>query len=37
MDEAFAQFSKWGVKGVKIDFMDRNDAKMVKLLRTSSY
>ena len=29
MDEAFAQFSKWGVKGVKIDFMDRNDAKMV--------
>ena len=29
MDEAFAQFYKWGVKGVKIDFMDRNDAKMV--------
>ena len=29
MDAAFEQFSKWGVKGVKIDFMDRNDAKMV--------
>lgn len=29
MDEAFSQFSKWGVKGIKIDFMDRNDAKMV--------
>lgn len=29
MDEAFALFDKWGVKGVKIDFMDRNDAKMV--------
>lgn len=29
MDEAFEQFDKWGVKGVKIDFMDRNDAKMV--------
>lgn len=29
MDAAFSQFSKWGVKGVKIDFMDRNDAVMV--------
>lgn len=29
MDEAFELFDKWGVKGVKIDFMDRNDAKMV--------
>lgn len=29
LDEAFDQFVKWGVKGVKIDFMDRNDAKMV--------
>ena len=25
----FAQFEKWGVKGVKIDFMDRNDQWMV--------
>lgn len=29
LDVAFDQFVKWGVKGVKIDFMDRNDAKMV--------
>lgn len=29
MDAAFDQFGKWGIKGVKIDFMDRNDAKMV--------
>lgn len=29
MDAAFTQFDTWGVKGVKIDFMDRNDAKMV--------
>jgi alpha-glucosidase len=29
LDAAFDQFVKWGVKGVKIDFMDRNDAKMV--------
>jgi alpha-glucosidase len=29
MKEFFAQLSRWNVKGVKIDFMDRNDAKMV--------
>ncbi len=29
MDAAFEQFKGWGVKGVKIDYMDRNDAKMV--------
>lgn len=29
MEEAFALFNEWGVKGVKIDFMDRNDARMV--------
>lgn len=29
MEEAFALFGEWGVKGVKVDFMDRNDAKMV--------
>jgi alpha-glucosidase len=29
MDEAFAQYEKWGVAGVKIDFMDRNDQEMV--------
>lgn len=29
LDEAFDRMKSWGVKGVKIDFMDRNDAKMV--------
>ncbi len=30
MDEAIAQYEKWGVKGVKVDFMQRDDQKMVK-------
>ena len=29
MDQAFPLFEKWGVAGVKIDFMDRNDQQMV--------
>jgi alpha-glucosidase len=29
MDRALDQFAKWGVKGVKVDFMDRDDQKMV--------
>ncbi|MDR0870113.1 MAG: glycoside hydrolase family 97 catalytic domain-containing protein, partial [Planctomycetaceae bacterium] len=29
MDEAFAQYEKWGIAGVKIDFMDRDDQEMV--------
>jgi alpha-glucosidase len=29
MDQAFPLFEKWGVAGVKIDFMDRNDQEMV--------
>jgi alpha-glucosidase len=29
MDEAFPLFEKWGVKGVKVDFMDRDDQEMV--------
>jgi alpha-glucosidase len=29
MDEAFATYSKMGVKGFKIDFMDRDDQNMV--------
>lgn len=29
MDAAFAQFEKWGVKGIKVDFMQRNDQVMV--------
>ena len=29
IDEAFSKYSKMGVKGFKIDFMDRDDQKMV--------
>jgi alpha-glucosidase len=29
MDQAFPIFEKWGVAGVKIDFMNRNDQEMV--------
>jgi alpha-glucosidase len=29
LDVAFEQFQKWGVKGIKIDFMDRDDQWMV--------
>ena len=34
MDEAIAQFEKWGIAGVKVDFMDRSDQWMVKWYRT---
>ncbi len=29
MDEAVTQYEKWGVKGVKVDFMQRDDQKIV--------
>lgn len=29
MDEALPAFEKWGIKGIKVDFMDRDDQKMV--------
>ncbi|MFC1508496.1 glycoside hydrolase family 97 protein [Candidatus Omnitrophota bacterium] len=29
MDEAFALYEKWGVKGVKVDYMNRDDQEMV--------
>lgn len=29
MEKVFKMVSEWGVKGLKIDFMDRNDAEMV--------
>jgi alpha-glucosidase len=29
MDQAFPQFEKWGIAGVKIDFMNRDDQQMV--------
>lgn len=31
MDEALAQYEKWGVKGIKVDFMQRDDQWMVNL------
>jgi len=33
MDEAFPLFEKWGIAGVKIDFMDRDDQGMVEFYR----
>lgn len=30
VEETFAKFEKWGVKGVKIDFLDRQDQWMVR-------
>ena len=32
MDQAFPLFEKWGVAGVKIDFMNRDDQEMVRLV-----
>jgi len=29
MDEAFATYERWGIVGIKPDFMDRNDLEMV--------
>ena len=29
LDQAMAQYEAWGLKGIKVDFMDRNDADMV--------
>jgi alpha-glucosidase len=29
MDEAFPLYEKWGVAGIKVDFMNRNDQEMV--------
>jgi alpha-glucosidase len=36
MDAAFAQFERWGVAGVKIDFLDRSDQWMVNWYRTAA-
>jgi alpha-glucosidase len=33
MEKAFSLYEKWGVAGVKIDFMDRNDQEMVDFYR----
>ena len=31
LDEAFALYEKWGVKGLMVDFMDRNDQEMIRI------
>jgi alpha-glucosidase len=36
MDAAFAQYEKWGIAGVKIDFMDRTDQWMVNWYRMAA-
>lgn len=33
MDRALDQFAAWGVRGIKVDFMDRDDQKMVGFYR----
>lgn len=33
MDRAFALYEQWGIAGVKIDFMNRNDQEMVRWYR----
>ncbi len=29
LDEAFAQYERWGIRGLMVDFMDRDDQEMV--------
>jgi alpha-glucosidase len=31
LEEAFTQFEKWGVKGMMVDFLDRDDQEMVNI------
>lgn len=31
LEEAFTQFEKWGIKGMMVDFMDRDDQEMVNI------
>jgi alpha-glucosidase len=31
IDSAFAQFEKWGIRGMMVDFMDRDDQQMVNI------
>ena len=35
-EEAFAQFEKWGIAGVKIDYMDRSDQWMINWVRSTA-
>ncbi|MBC7417474.1 MAG: glycoside hydrolase family 97 catalytic domain-containing protein, partial [Pedobacter sp.] len=31
LEEAFSQFEKWGIRGMMVDFMDRDDQEMVNI------
>ena len=31
LEEAFALYEGWGVKGLMVDFMDRNDQEMIRI------
>ena len=31
LEEAFALYEKWGVRGLMIDFMDRDDQEMIRI------
>ncbi len=33
IDEALARYEEWGVEGIMVDFMDRNDQEMVRFYR----
>ncbi len=33
LEQAYAEFEKWGIKGIKVDFMDRDDQWMVNYYR----
>jgi alpha-glucosidase len=35
-NEAFSQFGKWGIKGIKIDFMNRDDQPMVEFYEAAA-
>ena len=35
-DQAFDQFRKWGIKGIKIDFMNRDDQPMVEFYEAAA-
>ena len=35
LDSAFAIFEKWGLSGMMVDFMDRDDQEMVNIQRNA--
>ena len=37
MDRAFPLYREWGIEGVMLDFMDRDDQEMVRFLHESAW